>query len=74
MNDREFELWHEFVSDNVLNEIFDIEIEYEKMRRKEEREREKERARTEKRTQKEYLKELNKPKEDLECDNLMVCI
>ena len=41
------------------------------MRRKEERDKEKKRQREEKRSQKEYLKELNKPKEDMECDNLV---
>lgn len=72
LNDDEFELWREFVSDDVLDELFDIETEYEKMKKKEEREKEKERVRAEKKYQKEYLKELKKPKEDLEFDKLMV--
>jgi bromodomain adjacent to zinc finger domain protein 1A len=71
MTNDEFILWHEFVDDEILDELTEIELEFDKLKRKEEREKEKERQRVEKRTQKEYLKELKKPKEDLECDNLI---
>jgi hypothetical protein len=68
MTDEEFHLWHEFASDELIEQIRDIEIEYEKIQRKEEREREKERVKAEKQKEKEYLKELKKPKEDLDID------
>jgi hypothetical protein len=68
MSDEEFLLWHEFASDDLIDEIREIEIEYEKQQRKEERDKEKERIKVEKHREKEYLKELKKPKEDLEFD------
>jgi hypothetical protein len=54
--------------------LFEIDLEFEKVKRKEERDKERKRVRAEKRTQREYLKELNKPKEDLDCENSMVCV
>ncbi len=66
MTDEEYILWHEFLPDDIIDEIREIEIEYEKQQRKEERERERERLKAEKQKEKEYLKELKKPKEDLE--------
>ena len=72
MTDDEFQLWYQHVDEESLGELFEIDMEYEKVKRKEEREKERKRVREEKRTQKEYLKELNKPKEDLDCENLTV--
>ena len=69
MSDDEFSLWYQFVDDEDLEELFEIDLEFEKVKRKEERDKERKRVRAEKRTQREYLKELNKPKEDLECEN-----
>jgi hypothetical protein len=73
MTDDEFTLWYQFVDDDDLEELFEIDLEFEKVKRKEERDKERKRVRAEKRTQREYLKELNKPKEDLDCENSMVC-
>lgn len=74
MNDEEFEVWRDYSPDDDDKELRQLEIELEKFVRKEEREREKERIKNEKNKQKEYLKELKKPKEDLECENLIVYI
>lgn len=73
MDEEEFEIWRDYTPDDEDKEIKQLEIELEKIVRREEKEREKERIKNEKNKQKEYLKELKKPKEDLECDSLVVC-
>ena len=66
----EFTLWRSHKKDDDFKELEQIEFEADKLFKKEEREKEKERQKQEKNKQKEYLKELKKPKEDLECENL----
>lgn len=70
MTSDEFEMWRENKREDDLRELELIEYEADKLSKKEEKEKEKERLKAEKNKQKEYLKELKKPKEDLECDNL----
>lgn len=74
MDEEEFEIWRDYTPDDEDKELRQLEIELEKIVRREEKEREKERIKNEKNKQKEYLKELKKPKEDLECDSLVVCL
>lgn len=71
MDEDEFFLWRDYVSDEELRECQLVEAEYDKLFRREERERERVRQREELKKQKEYLKELKKPKEDTEVDDLV---
>lgn len=70
MTDEEFRIWRDYTPDEDDKEMFYIETEGDKIVKKEEKEREKKRQLEEKRKQAEYLKELKKPREDLECENL----
>jgi hypothetical protein len=70
MDEEEFSIWRDYVPDEDMRECQLIEIEADKIFRREERERERVRLREEKNKQKEYLKELKKPKEDTECEDL----
>lgn len=94
MTEEEFEIWRDYTTDDDCKELRQLEIELEKIMKKEEKEKvinffpqrsifnsnfklkfalkERERIKNEKKKQTEYLKELKKPKEDLECDNSIV--
>jgi len=66
----EFTIWRSHKTDDDLQDLEHIEQEADKLNKKEERDKEKEKQKQEKNKQKEYLKELKKPKEDFECENL----
>lgn len=70
MSEEEFSIWRDYCPDDEDKDMLFIEAEGDKLIKKEEREREKKRQMEEKRKQAEYLKELKKPREDLECENL----
>lgn len=71
MTNEEFTIWRSHKTDEDLHEVELIESEIDKVSKKEERDKERERQKVEKNKQKEFLKELKRPKEDFECENLV---
>ncbi|CAF0741721.1 unnamed protein product [Brachionus calyciflorus] len=70
LNDEEFLIWRDYTGDDDDKELALIELEADKVFKREEKERERKRQIEEKKKQAELLKELKKPREDLECENL----
>lgn len=71
MDEDEYFIWKDYLPDEDLKELNQINSEYDKLVKKEEKEKEKERIKNEKTKQKELLKELKNPKEDAELENLV---
>ena len=71
LTSEEFTIWRDYTVDDEDKELLQIEFEADKIFKREEKERERKRQIEEKKKQIEYLKELKKPREDLECDNLV---
>lgn len=72
MNEEEFFIWRDYKQDDELKELTQIDIEFEKIQKRDKIAKEKERLKAEKRREKQQLLELKKPKEDFECENLKV--
>ncbi len=70
MTDDEYLIWRSHKAEDDLKDIDQIEIEYEKNRKREEQVKEKERIKQEKLKEKLQLAESKKPKEDFEAEDL----
>lgn len=71
LSEEEFTIWRDYTGDDEDKEMLQIEFEADKIFKREEKEKEKKKQTEEKKKQAEYLKELKKPREDLECENLV---